>query len=527
MTAKTNPGKASLTYGLIAFAALTLFFILSFPGNRSEADDGFHYAYLVRSSGYAHLFQPRYLFFLPLAKAIWQLFGERIDAYWLMCTLSAICSALTVVLCFRFQERVLKMSRNAALCGCALLLFAYGYWRYSVEAEVYALSNVFCIGVLYLILSQREMRPLVLAVLAGFIAGIGVLIYKPNAIPLFFCFPFAFFLRRYWAAAFVYGIVGVLVVIGGYYITYQALAPQQAFVAFLMDGASQSYGSIFVTGFVLVSNIVSTGFLYGIDSVEQFIRGHFPANMIVEEVYAANTNGVLNFVACATLVLTGIALLWLLIKGFRHTTRKGFKPENWLLVLWIAIYGLVLLYLDPNSPEPWTMLLVPIVLLFTSWLVSPLFEKKLTFVPWLAVSLLALHNLVGGYMLIRSESSDYIVNRAAWLKQHARTGDLVLSLGSGSMLAYIVYESPASICSPEQAFDRCMDEAEKTIAAGHHVYIAEDMIHRDDAVKFRDPETYEKTAVFVEKYKDYLVLVNPENDGFGKIYELKYRGKLN
>ncbi|MCK7558236.1 DUF2723 domain-containing protein [Chitinophaga sedimenti] len=376
MIAKTNPNRSSLVYGSIAFVALTLFFILSFPGNRSEADDGFHYAYLVRSSGYAHLFQPRYLFFLPLAKLVWQLTGELADPYWIMCALSAACSALTLLLCYRFRERVLKLGRGAALCGCALLLFAYGYWRYSVEAEVYAISNVFCIGVLYLILSERKISPLFLAVLAGAIAGIGVLVYKPNAIPLFFCFPFAFFLRRHWIAAFIYGIAGVVVVIGGYYITYQLLTPQQTFVAFLMDGASQSYGSIFVTVFVLISNVVSTGFLYGIDTVETFIRARFPANMIVEEVYAANMNGVLNYVACATLVLTGALVLWLVIKGVRHASRKDFRSENWLLVAWMAVYGLVLLYLDPNSPEPWTMLLVPIVLLFNSALVAPLFNKN-------------------------------------------------------------------------------------------------------------------------------------------------------
>lgn len=525
MTAKTNPAKLSLIYSTIAFIALTLFFILSFPGNRSEADDGFHYAYLVRSSGYAALFQPRYLFFLPMAKFIYGIFPGA-DPYWLMCVMSAVCSALTLVLCYRFQERVLNLGRNASLCGCAILLFAYGYWRYSVEAEVYAISNLFCIGVLYLVLSKRPIKPLYLAILAGFIGGLGVLVYKPNAIPLFFCFPFAFFLRKHWIPAFVYGIVGVVVVVGGYYLIFNTFPQTQTFTAYLMDGASQSYGSIFVTGFVLVSNVVSTGFLYGIDTVETFIRGHFPANMIVEEVFAANANGAWNYVACITLVLTGIVLLWLVIKGLRHFTRRGFRPENWILVLWIVIYGLVLLYLDPNSPEPWTMLLVPMVLLINSWLVAPLFEKKMTVLPWLAVGLLAFHNLVGGYLLIRSEKSDYIVARASWLTTHAQTGDLVLSLGSGSMLAYIVYESPASICSPEQAFDKCMEEAEKTIAAGHHVYIADDMINRDEAVKFRDRETYDKTAAFVEKYRQYLEPVNAGSGQEGRIYELKYTGKL-
>jgi hypothetical protein len=451
--------------------------------------------------------------------------GWQVDAYWLMCSISAVCSTVTLIVCFYFQKNVLKLGRNACVFGCALLLFAYGYWRYSVEAELYAISNIFCIGILYLILRNKNAKVVPLAILAGTLGAVAVLIYKPNAIPLFFCFPFAFLLRRSWAGLFIYGITGVVVVVAGYYLAYTFVAPAMGFKSYLLAGADMSYGSIFVTAFVLVSNVVSTGFLYGIDAIENFIRGHFPANMIVEEVYTANANGSWNYVACITLLLTGIAFLVLIIKGIRHFSRK-FSKENWLLVVWIVVYALVLLYLDPNSPEPWTMLLVPMALLFNSLLVAPLFEKKIGFLPWATVCLLALHNIIGGYLLIANKESDYIVYSTGWLKNNTHPGDLILSLGSGSTLAYIVYTTPAKVYSPEQEFGKCIEQAEQTIKAGHHVFIADDMINRDPSVKFRNPKTYAETAAFVEKYQKYLLLANPYDKKSGKIYELTYPGKL-
>lgn len=515
--ADPRPATGLARYGyILAFAALVIFFLISFPGNRSEADDGFQYAYAVRSYNWAHLFQPRYLLFLPLSRLIYELTGA--DPYFLMCVISSLCSAGTLVICYRLLTKVMQLDKMTALWGCAFLLCSYGYWRYSVEAEVYSMSNLLCISVLYMIFRDKNV------VLTGMLAGLAVLLYKPNAMPLFFAFPFAYLLRMRRINFFIYPAVGAVVVLAGYFAAYRYAAPEGTFLQFLMDGASRSYGSIFVTAFVVLSNIVSTGFLYGIDAVENFIRHRFPANLIVEEVFAANANGVLNYVALVTLALLGIAVVVLLVMIIRHFSRRQLlRKEHGILLLWIAVYAGVLLYLDPNSPEPWTMLMAPLTLLLTAGFIAPLKGKKW---PWVVNGLLFVHNVVGGYGVIASERTDYIAQRSGWLKQHAQKGDLVLSLGSGSMLAYIVYNTPAGICSPEQAFERCMQLAEETIAAGHKVYLTDDMIERDEAVRFRGGEAYYKVADLVERYNKYLVLMNPGDERYGKIYELRYKGKI-
>lgn len=521
-TKHANPAPAAgfARYSeLLIFAALVLFFLISFPGNRSEADDGFHYAYLVKTQGWAHLLQPRYLLFLPICKVLYQL--TALDPYLLMCILSSFCSAGTLLLCYRFLSNVMQLPRGAALWGCAFLLFSYGYWRYSVEAEVYSISNLLCTAVLYIILSRRSV------VLAGLLAGLAVLIYKPNAMPLFFVFPFAFLIKRRWIPFFVYPAIGGIVVLVGYFLAYRYVGSSGAFVQFLAEGASRSYGSVFVTIFVVLSNVVATGFLYGIDAVEHFIRSKFPANLIVEEVYAANANGFRNHIAIVTLVLLAVSMVTLLIMALRRFSRRNLNWEQGILLCWIIVYAGVLLYLDPNSPEPWTMLLVPLMLLLTAVLFAPLFENLRTRrFAWIVIAILFLHNFAGGYGVIATEKSDYIAQRTGWLKHHAQQGDLVLSLGSRSTLAYIVYKTPAEICSPEQAFGRCMQLAEETIAAGHKVYLMDDMVNREAAVKFRGGKAFAEVEEFVTRYAEYLVLVNPDDKKYGRVYELRYNGKL-
>lgn len=512
---------------ILVFAALVLFFIVSLPGNRSEADDGYHYAFQVKTQTWAQLMEPRFLLFLPISRLCYnflQLLGLHPDAYTMMCVLSALCSAGAIMVCYRLMRNVLQLEKGAALWGCAFLLFSYGYWRYSVEAEIYSISNLLCVYVLYLIFTKDSPR---MTLLAGFLAGLAVLIYKPNAMPLFFAFPFAYLIRRRWAGFFVYPLTGGVIILLGYLMAYQYVKPEGSYLNFLAAGASRSYGSPLVTLFVVLSNIAATQFLYGIDAIENFIRHKFPANIIVEEVFAANANGIWSYIAVGTLGLVALSMLLLLISAIRHFSRQHLRKEHAILLWWVIVYTLVLLFLDPNSPEPWTMLLLPIMLLVTCTLIAPLFTAGLTKLPWAVIIILFVHNVIGGYKVIAREDSDYIVNQCGWLKGHAQKGDLIITLGSGSMIAYFAYHVPAEVCAPEKVFDLCVDKAQAAIAAGKKVYLTENMLNRDDAIKFRHPEAVAKVAAFMERFRDSIVVANPgDTVKYAKVLELRARGPL-
>ncbi|ATL46326.1 hypothetical protein COR50_03570 [Chitinophaga caeni] len=508
---------------LLVFGVILCFILLSFPGNRSEADDGFYYAYLVRDNSWERLFQSRYLLFLPFLKAahtfFWQL-GWHADVYKFMCYVSAACSAATCVLVYYTLNNVFNIKRTTAVWGAVLLMICYGFWRYAVEAEVYAISNLLSILVflcMWRMTKERGSRKWLL--ITSVLAGVSVLFYKPNVIPLFFAFPFWLLIRRQWSFTFAYGILGFLVVLAGYYSVYSVFPGDMTFREFFLDGASQSYGSPLVTIFVIGANILATGFIYGFEKVAGFIHHRFPANIIAEEVYAANSNPVGNKIAVVTTILAVLSILATLILVFLKRKRLKLLTAQVILVLWIGIYAMMLLYLDPNSPEPWTMLLLPMVLLISSW-VGQLPRDKWVFLPWAMLLCIGLHNFFGGYQVIRKQSGDLIVHETGWLEGHTSQGDLVMSLGAGSKLNYIAYNTPATVYSLEQHYDKAKLNIRNTLAGQKKVYILEDAIEIDPAVKFRHPEAYEKSMAIVAELKPYLILQNPGDPKFAPVYAL-------
>ncbi len=520
--------KHSVLLKLGGFVVLLIFFLISIPGNKSEADDAFAYALLVDSGDAESIFAPRYLLFLPFFKLlsfIADQAGLNWSSYQVMVYFNCVCSALVLLIVYQVYTRVLQQRRIASIWGCLFLAFSYAYWRYSVEAEVYMLSNLLCISTLYMLLlpSANTARNVIIAAL---IAGVAILMYKPNAIPLFLSFGLPLLLKRRWKQLVIYYSIAGFVTILGYYLVYAWLQKEDGFISFFLDGSSKSYGSPFLTIFIMVTNVVASMFMYGIKPVQDMIAAKFPANMITEEVYATQQNLVFSQLALMSLVLLAITFLIVLLKRNRLGIRFNLTSVYGVLLLWVITYSLVLLYLDPNSPEPWTMLLLPLTMLFTNYVIYPFFIKKLYLFPFLLLGLLFLHNFLGGYIFIAKKDTDYSGFVADKAIEIAGENDLILSLGSRYTLSYIDYYSPAMICSPEQVFDACLEMAEATIRSGGKVYVLDDMINIDPVVKFRNPQSYEKVRLFAEKYKDHLLLVNENDMRCGKVYRLDYTGEI-
>lgn len=56
---------------------------------------------------------------------------------------------------------------------------------------------------------------------------------------------------------------------------------------------------------------------------------------------------------------------------------------------------------------------------------------------WLVVGALALHNYVGGLLLMRDVSKDFNARRAAWLVSHAGRDDVVLTIAGPVSTRYL------------------------------------------------------------------------------------------
>src|SRR5688572_27200805 len=122
---------------LLSLSIVALYLLL-LPANHSEAEDAFWYAYDVENGSLIDTLHPHHLLYIPLNRAIY-LTGITERSYPLMVGVNVVLGVATVCL-FVLLLRKIGMPSGYALTMGASLAFSYGYWRYSVEVEVYILA---------------------------------------------------------------------------------------------------------------------------------------------------------------------------------------------------------------------------------------------------------------------------------------------------------------------------------------------------------------------------------------------------
>ncbi len=148
--------RAWIRIALLA-AAFAAMYLLLLPGNRSETDDGFGYAYQVRTVPWDWHVDPQHALLIPLGKLI----SGFADPYAALVGLSLVLGVMSIALFF-WTLLSLGYSQAWALIGAALLGASYGFSRYAVEAETYTLGTA--TALLLLLGTVRRWRlPLVIA----------------------------------------------------------------------------------------------------------------------------------------------------------------------------------------------------------------------------------------------------------------------------------------------------------------------------------------------------------------------------
>jgi hypothetical protein len=414
------------------------------------------------------------------------------------------------------------LHRKVAFITCCILLVSYGFWRYSVEAEVYALNNlllVLIVGLLYPLAEKYTKVYMLRLIVAAVLAGFATLLYKPNIIIVGVAFGLPMLMKGYWRQLVYYAAIIMFIVLMGYYFAFRINAGgYQSYISFLLGGSSQSYGSILMSGVVVVGNIVGLNFIYAFPDVANLIASSFPANMIVEEVFAAQNKWTVAAISCLTLLITGSLLGWILFKTFRYLHFRAVLHNPF--AVWILAYSLMLLVLDPNSPEGWLMISLPLVVLFGTSILSiycAFYQYKIV---WLFIAFLLLHNIIGGHLFIRSVRTDYTAFHASWLLKNGTNKDVVLSLGSATMLRYILYYSPVQICEPEYRYTSYLHIVDSTLAAGGSVYLLDDMVHPSPTIAFRNRKAYDAAVSFVQANRAGIVSVNQGTKNEAIVYKL-------
>lgn len=520
---RSQPGEYLRAWMVITLVWLC--YMLLMPVNRTENDDGYHYAWLLVHGNAAELFQSRYPLFLPFEKLVLNLLhliNFQPDPYLMMACISSLFTAGALFFAYLIFRRRFMLGSRIALLSMLLLAFSYGFWRYAVEAELYGISHFLVFLTLY-VLSSGENRPRYRHVLlAGVIGTLAVLIYKPNFIPLFLAFPLLLILQKQWRHVLVYLGTGAAGIFAGYALIFsKAAVTEPSLFTYLMAGGDGNGGNPFLSVFVYLSNIASSNFLYGFARLTSFIHMRFPANMIVEEILTASFYPVLNCIAIITSICLVLISAYLLFRRFqiRRFIPPVKGPEMALRITmwaWLVLYWLILSFLDPNSPEPWMMLVPPLFFIAGVSIFAP--ARRVVTV-YLLLFVLVIHNLAAAVIPNLNKDSDYNRNQSEALLAHARKGDLIVCFGSYTEFYYLQYYTPATVINASENISGLDGVLKKTARNRATIFLCADVMHPDRVMKFRSPANLKLLETITRSHKVVQpVSASPHADYYTLLY---------
>lgn len=506
---------------LFAFILIEAFLFIFYPQNRTEVDDGYWYAQLVRDEEISNLFNPRFMVFLPLVKILYQASNSllgHIDAYSFMSSLSIVLSGITIVLLFDVLRKNLNLNFHASLIGSLLLLFSYEYWRYSYEAEVYIISILLILFSFRLHLSSLQNPQLKKTLILAIIGVSAALIYKLNAIPVFIAFPLIYIWKKRIKEAVLLCFTGAALFILSTFLIHHFFLEDHPYLNFLLGGINDPAGSPFLSVFVVASNFISVLWIFANDHVVSIVKNAFPHKIMDEEILIAKQVGLWESILWLLSFILLVLFIALTIKSFKAKRSYNALEKDALLssLIWLIVYSIVLMVLDPSSNEPWLMVQLPLAILLTLTLKDALNRSGL-YIFYTALGILLFINLAGGILLLQNQHYNYNRKKSEWLINNAQAEDTILSYGPISLIRFLRYYSKAEVISIEENPELAYKILENGSINGD-VYITNDVMDVPVPFIFRSGEKVRKVKNILDSKSIEVVLVN---QGAVPTYEVK------
>jgi hypothetical protein len=286
--------------------------------------------------------------------------------------------------------------------------------------------------------------------------------------------------------------------------------PPQASVS-LPTGAVQS-----LSGFG--PSLIAGNFLLTHFPVLESLEARFPSRVLVEERFLAEH---LSFELKVAPLLTAAALgllVVLLVWSFRRRrmpTRVPWKSSLLpLLIAWTVGLWLVIVRVDPGAPEAWIPMLLPVWLGVGIAVFDRARSASQRRLVWLVVGALALHNYVGGLLLMRDASNDYNARRAAWLVSHAGRDDVIVTIAGPVTTRYLAYYSSAPVISLWNVSPRAVRSLYSlALTTPDDVYVMEEVFEPPAQVRLVNPDLLTRVHELAGQLRGHVRLVSSDPSG--------------
>lgn len=519
----TLPDRRLLGIGFVLLFAL---YLVSVPAVHTDADDAYQFSYEVENGLVAEGIS-RQILYIPVATAVFNLaqdVGWEGRPYGLLVVISALFAAATVCLTYLVLHRRLLVPRRTAIAGSGFLAFAYGYWRFAAEVEVYSLALFLALAVVYAALSDTPRLGAWAGI--GLLAAVAFLMHGLNVFVGFLAVPLLLLLSRQFRRLMVYGSVLFLVVVFGTIVAY--LAARESGESYL-DFHGEN-GEIVVS----VNNaqraavgggqsLVSSAFLFSHDSFVDVVTDIAPNRSIADDLYLAQTIGPWHrWVMTATFAFSVATVLLVLGLAVPGLVRSWRDQRVVMAVVWLVVFTVFQMTngFGADGLEVWLLALPPLVIGVVLGLEASPKTSRLGF-RVLTVTVLAfvVHNGLG-MLTLRAEEGDWNVARGEWLLENTSDKDLVMILDSAQFARYIQYETHATVVYLLEAAvgDRYIDDiVGDAFDTFDRVLATNDALDPPDWVRSGWPE-FDQLVVQGEAMRSRFTLA--VNDQFGGIYVL-------
>ena len=444
--------------GILAVLLLAAAYAATSPAHRLEAEDAYEYAWQADTAAAfcdSPLWHPHHLAYLPAVRILYSALhaaGATDHSYPLMCALSALAAAWSVVGVFLIM-RTAGASRGWATVIAAGLGVSYGWWRYAWEAEMYAPAGALAITAVLLALRPRRPGITVPAI----IGALATLVHVQAGISAFVAIPvFLWRAGRLRDALRHTLLCGAMVAAAyGAAILTNAWPPDAARGD--MGGLERSQLAQMPAKAVIGQGqaIASGNFIFGYATARDRLEKMFPYRMLDEEMQMGRaTPGWVKFLApitLAALLMSIVALAVLRIRTARSAAISKViaepiytSPLRWAAAAWFVGTAAIAALFEPANPEMWILALPPLLILGGIWIsTGPAAQSRAPFkVACAAVTLLLLHNAVGGWVPLSTKDGDYARVRGGAALSALRAGDVLVTGDGPVMFRWLRYHAP-------------------------------------------------------------------------------------
>lgn len=415
-----SPRNRGITAGAAALAALFVLYVALRP-LVCHVSDSYSWVNTVEENDFSLFFHPHHVLYLTAAwwwaKAV-KLIVPPVSTWAALSAMSAVFGCAGVAAAYS-TLRVAGAEWRAAAAGALLVAFSFGYWFFSSEPEVYAISTACALWSFYFMARLALEGRIVLALRAGLAAGFAALFHQTG---IFLFAPLIVIMAastaprgtRIVAAALFTAGFG-MVVAPVYLVAAWAVLPDftpAAFVGWLFHFAGKGFGGWSIGGIIHAPLGFARGFVGGLMALDA-ARGMGAGPMLWVGLAVA---------AGAIAALAGITLKAVL--SVRAMAREA-KILFAALLSAFGVYAAFSVYFDSGNFEWWT---IPAAFLSVALAVAALTGRRpATRLAIAAVVLVFAANLILDFTYRRRADSDFVLNAARRVVRQTTPDDVIVA----------------------------------------------------------------------------------------------------